>query len=293
MTLPTTSSLKGKICLVTGATRGLGLHTAIQLARLGAGVVIAGRSQERLQAAVEAIRAAAPGSAIETLRGDLSAQSEIRRIAAQFSATHPTLDLLVNNVGANTMKFQRSPDGIEQTWALNYLNHFLLTNLLLHNLRRAAEQTGEARVVEVTSSMYRFASARFEPAQTERSYNGVIAYAQSKRAMLVFINELTRRTAGSGITANAVTPGAVFTNIASDNAAIYRLMLWVINRFALPVEEGVKPIVRLCADPQLLGVSGAYYVKYNRRSVSKDITAPETGQRLWQISAQAVGLPTD
>lgn len=293
MTLPTTPSLQGKTCLVTGATRGLGLHTAIQLAGLGASVVIAGRSHERLRAAAAAIRSAAPGSKVGTLHGDLAAQADVRQIAAQFSAAHPTLDVLVNNVGLNSMKFHRSPDGIEQTWALNYLNHFLLTNLLLPNMRRAAEQSGEARVVEVTSSMYRFASSRFQPARTAKSYNGFSAYAQSKRAMLVFINELTRRLAGSGITANAVTPGAVKTNIASENPPFYRLIMSVINRFALPVEEGTKPIVRLCADPQLRTTSGAYYVKYSQRSVSSEITAPETGQRLWLLSAQAVSLPSE
>lgn len=293
MTLPTTSLLKGKTCLVTGATRGLGLHTAIQLASHGAAIVIAGRSQERLQAAAAAIRTTAPGSLVETLHGDLSAQADVRRVAAQFTASHPTLDVLVNNVGLNSMKFRRSPDGIEHTWALNYLNHFLLTNLLLSNLRRAAEKTGEARIVEVTSSMYRFASSHFAPSQSGRGYNGVKAYAQSKRAMLVFVNELTRRLAGSGITANAVTPGAVKTSIASENPDIYRLIMSVINRFALPVEEGAKPIVRLCADPHLRTTSGAYYTKYDRRSVSKDISSPITGQRLWQLSAQAVGLPTE
>ena len=293
MTLSMTTSLIGKTCLVTGATRGLGLHTAIQLAALGASVVIAGRSQERLRAAVDTIRTAAPGSQVQTLHGDLSAQADVRQIAAQFSASYPALDVLVNNVGLNSMKFHRSPDGIEYTWALNYLNHFLLTNLLLPNLRRAAHQTGEARVVEVTSSMYRFASSRFESAQPERGYNGFFAYAQSKRAMLVFINELTRRLDGSGITANAVTPGAVKTNIATENPPIYQSIMSVINRYSLPVDEGAKPIVRLCADPLLCTISGAYYVKYRQRSLSKDITSPATGRRLWQISAQATGLPTE
>lgn len=286
---PMTQTLEGKICLVTGATRGLGLHTAVQLAQLGASVVIAGRRPERLKSAAETIRAEAPGGAIETLQGDLASQADIRRIAAEFSAAHTTLDVLVNNVGANTMTFAQSPDGIEQTWALNYLNHFLLTNLLLPNLARAAEQNGEARVVEVTSSMYRFAPSRFDRQPSQRFYNGFTAYAQSKRAMLVLINELTRRTTGSGITANAVTPGAVATNIASENPAVYRLIMRLINLFALSVDEGARIIVNLCADPQLRGTSGAYYQKYNRRQLSADITAPETGRSLWEISARAVG----
>ena len=285
-----TQLMEGKICLVTGATRGLGLHAAIQLAQLGAKVVIAGRSPERLRSAAEAIQAANPKQTVEVLQGELTAQADIRRIAAEYSATHPTLDVLLNNVGASTMKFERSPDGFEMTWALNYLNHFLLTNLLMPNIRRAAEQTGDARVVEVTSSVFRFARSQFEKQQGEKAYNGLIAYAQSKRAMNVFVNELTRRLAGTGVTANAITPGIVATNIASDNAAIYRLMLRLLNLFSVPVEKGVKPIIHLCAAPEMRTVSGAYYTKFTRRELPADVTSPEIGRQLWQQSVETTGL---
>lgn len=290
--------MNGKVCLVTGATRGLGWGTTLGLARQGARVVLVGRSQARLDQAVLEIQAAADGSAagnghapaLETIRADLSSLSEVRRVAEAFRHNHDRLDVLVNNVGATMLAYEESAEGYEMTWSLNYLGHFLLTHLLAEPLLRAAAQAGEARVVEVTSHIYRYSDPQMKKLQQRQGYNGVKAYAQSKRALILFAREFARQAQGSGVTANAVSPGVVRTNIATQNAWIYRAVMRLVNLFAVPLEEGSQTLIRAASDPGFCGVSGKYIRKYAEPAPDPALDDREVAQRLWQLSQQQTGL---
>jgi retinol dehydrogenase 12 len=272
------------LCMVTGATRGLGEAAAVEMARRGFDVVIVGRDPNRVEATLAKIRDIAKEAQVEGLLADLSSQQDICRLADEFQQRHSALDVLINNVGVTLLSYQASPEGLEMTWSLNYLNHFFLTNLLLDPLQRAAREHGEARIVEVTSSFFRFARADFRRRQGQKRYNGVLAYAQSKRAMMVFTCEMARRLKGSGITINAVTPGLVRTNVADGNGWLAEAILTVMDRFAQPVEKGVLPIVELASSNAYRGVSGGYFQKFRPGKLSRAITDPLVGQLLWKIS---------
>lgn len=276
----------GKICLVTGGTRGIGQEIAHQLARRGAQIIIVGRNPERIENTLAALRAVSHKDRVMGIQADLSTLDGVRHVARVFQENYDRLDLLVNNVGATLLRFQQSADGYEMTWALNYIGHFLLTHLLLDRLKRAARERGEARIIEVTSSMLRFADPRFPRLQSAKGYNGVMAYAQSKLAINMFTRELARRLTGTGVTINAVTPGAVRTDIAGDNGWWAAIAKHILNLFAYPPDVGVEPILRLALSPELRGVNGAYYRRYKRMAIPPEWDRRENAERLWRLSEE-------
>lgn len=282
--------MHGKVCLVTGATRGLGQAAALGLARAGATVVIVARDRARIENTLALLRAETGNQQVEGLQADLSRLADVRLLAERFRVRYPSLDVLVNNVGATLLKYQATYEGYEMTWSLNYLGHFLLTHLLKDPLDCAAETHGEARVVEVTSSVYRYSRPDFRKLQRKERYNGALAYAQSKRAMLVYVMEMARRMNGCGVTINAVTPGAVKTHIASDVRGLNWVAMQVINAVALPPDAGVRPILRLAAAPELRGVTGQYFRKTQKMPPDPSLTKPEIVRQLWEISEVMTGL---
>ncbi len=283
-------SLVDKVCLVTGATRGLGRAAALELAQRGAIVILVGRNQLRIDETLKQIQEKTGNSAVEGIQADLSSMAGVRRAADVFLSRYDQLDVLINNVGATLLKYQSSPDGYEMTWALNYLGHFLITYLLLGALKSAAAKRGEARIVEVTSSMYRYSDVHFDRLQSHVGYQGVAAYAHSKRALLVYTGELARRLTGSGVVINAVTPGAVRTEIAGENGFLAGLAMRVVNAFALPPVDGVQPIIRLAVDPELCGVSGQYFRKDHPMVFEPALAQKDVVAALWKLSEEMTGL---
>ena len=192
--------MAGKTCLVTGATAGIGRQIALELAHMGADVLLAGRNQAKCAATANEIREDSRNPAVEYLVADLSSQEQVRRLAQEFKERRQRLDVLVNNAGAIYLSRQKSADGIEMTFALNHLSYFLLTNLLLDVLVASAP----ARVVNVASSSHRQARLRLEDVHDPRRYFGYRAYSRSKLCNVLFTYELARRLEGSGVTANAL-----------------------------------------------------------------------------------------
>jgi len=284
------TSMQGKVCLVTGATRGLGQAAALGLARMGAEVLIIGRSRVRIDDTLAVLRQETGNASVRGFQADLSSQSEVRRVAREILSQYSSLDVLINNVGATLLQYHTTVDGYEMTWALNYLNHFLLTHLLRDTLVSAAQQRGEARVVELTSSIYRISDDTFDRLQKKAGYNGVLAYAHSKRATILFANEFSRRYQGSGITANAITPGLVRTDIATTSGWFYSGLMWLINHFALSLPKGVEPILHLATAPEMRGVSGSYFYQYNPLPVKPNGCDPEKCRKLWQLSEAMLGM---
>jgi NAD(P)-dependent dehydrogenase (short-subunit alcohol dehydrogenase family) len=280
------TTMQGKICLVTGATAGIGVVTAQALAQMGATVIVHGRSQEKCIATVNHIRAATSSESVDYLLADLSSQAQIRAFVAQFHQRYNRLDVLVNNAGGAYVWRQESVDGIEMTFALNHLNYFLLTNLLLDTIKASAP----ARIVNVSSNSHYEASINFDDLEGKRRYWWNTAYGQSKLANVLFTYELARRLEGSNVTTNALHPGFVATNIGKNNGALARLFLWFVHRTALSPEEGARTSIYLATSPEVAQVTGKYFVK--ERPVESDPASNDlnTARRLWEISAEMTGL---
>jgi NAD(P)-dependent dehydrogenase (short-subunit alcohol dehydrogenase family) len=272
------------ICLITGATSGIGEVTARELARRGMHVVIVGRSAERVAATVARIKQAT-GVEIETLIADLSSQAGVRSVAEAFLQRHRRLDVLINNAGGFFASRQVSADGIELTWALNHMSYFLLTNLLIDTLRASAP----ARVINVSSDAHRSGVMRWDDLQFTRGYNGWAAYAQSKLANILFSNELARRLEGTGVTSNALHPGFVATRFAHNNGIIWGGLMALMQRlFAITPEEGAQTSIYLATAPEVATISGRYFVKSRETSPAPQAQDMAAAARLWEISERMV-----
>ncbi|GBF04847.1 short-chain dehydrogenase [Deinococcus aerius] len=269
-------AMSGKTVLVTGATNGIGLVTARQLARRGARVVIVGRNPEKTA------RVAAEVGAADALIADLSELTQVRRAAAEFRERNPRLDVLVNNAGAYYARRQETREGIEMTWALNHLAPFLLTRELLPLLREAEDP----RVVTVSSDAHRFGRIRFDDPEFRRGYSGWAAYGQSKLANALFARELARRE--PGVRSNSVHPGMVRTGFGHNNGGGTSLLWRLVDRFAISPEQGARTSIRLASDPELR-ISGRYFAQ--EREVKPSARALDDGaaQRLWTLSEEYVG----
>jgi NAD(P)-dependent dehydrogenase (short-subunit alcohol dehydrogenase family) len=277
-------TLQGKVCLVTGATSGIGLETARALARRGATVVVLSRSRERCEATAEALRAETDNPRIEPLVADLSAQAEVRRAAQEFRQRFDRLDVLVNNAGAAYMKRRESIDGIELTWALNHLGYFLLTNLLLDILKRSAP----ARVVNVASDAHRHPKGiDFNDIQAQGRYRPFLRYGISKLANVLFTRELARRLEGTGVTANVLHPGLVATNFGAQAPLVFQ---WIFRLWGLSPEKGARTAIYLATAPEVEGVSGKYFYKEKEVPPAPLALDDALARRLWQVSEAMTGI---
>ena len=276
----------GKLCMVTGATSGIGKVTAWVLAQSGAEVVVVGRNREKSEVTVDRIKQQTGNPAVEYMLADLSSQAAIRQLVEVFKSQHDRLDVLVNNAGAFFLWRQESVDGIEMTFALNHLGYFLLTNLLLDTLKASAP----ARVINVSSGSHRGERINFNHLQGKRIYSGFRAYGESKLANIYFTYELARRLEGTGITVNAMHPGFVATSIGTNNGWIVRAIRPLMDLFAMSAEEGADTINYLAISKEVEGITGKYFIR--RRAVSSSsISYDESlSRRLWQVSMELTGF---
>jgi NAD(P)-dependent dehydrogenase (short-subunit alcohol dehydrogenase family) len=280
------SSMQGKICLVTGASGGIGFFTARGLALKGAHVVIVGHDRDRGEKARQRINAAAAEGAAEFMLADLSAQDQIRRFVDDFRHEHAHLDVLANNVGGAFVRRRETAGGLEMTFALNHLSYFTVTCLLLDALRASAP----ARIVNVASESHRNARMHWDDLQLKRGYNTLRAYGQSKLANLLFTYELDRRLEETGVTINALHPGFVHTNIGKQNWLARIIMNVMHALFAKPPEEGAQTSIYLASSPEVEGVSGKYFIDNQPVSSSSRSYDEAAARRLWEISAELTGI---
>ena len=280
-------SMRGRICLITGATSGIGLVTARELAARGATVAIVGRNETKTRATVEAIRQQTGNAEVDYLLADLSSQAAVRGVADAFQRRYGALHVLVNNAGAVFMRRQVTADGLELTFALNHLAPFLLTNLLLDTLRANTP----ARVVTVGSMAHRGAHIPFDDLQqTKGRYSAFGVYGQTKLANIMFTYALARRLEGSGVTANTLHPGFVGSNFARNNGPVMNVAMQLARPFAINVEKGAETSIYLASSPEVATVTGQYFYKCKptrSSQASYDVAAQE---RLWQVSEQLTGL---
>ncbi len=284
-TTTTHQPMQGKVCMVTGATAGIGKETARALAQQGAHAILVGRNPEKCAATVTAIQAQTGNQAVEAMVADLSSQAEIRQLADQFKREHQRLDVLVNNAGAIFLWRKESVDGLEMTFALNHIGYFLLTNLLLDTIKASAP----ARIVNVSSAAHRGNRLDFDDLQNTRRY-GYDVYGQSKLANLHFTYELARRLEGTGVTVNALHPGFVASDFAANNGWPVRLFKPLINLMAIPIDKGAETSIYLASSPEVEGITGQYFVERKATRSSEASYDAEAARKLWEVSAALTGL---
>ncbi|MCW2638660.1 MAG: short-chain dehydrogenase [Dactylosporangium sp.] len=278
--------MAGRTVLVTGGTGGIGRATALGLATMGAHLAITGRDRGRTEGAAREIGAVGGGQ-VDVFVVDLSSQSQVRRLADEVLQRLSRIDVLVNNVGGYWNTRHVTADGLERTFAINHLAPFLLTHLLLDRLKQSAP----ARVVTVSSNAQAMGRIDVDDLQGERSYSGARAYNQSKLANVLFTYELARRLQATSVTANALHPGVVRTSFgAEDPGRVQRLFVPFMRPFMKAPAQGAVTSVHLASAPDLEQVTGRYFANSKPKRSSKRSHDEATAARLWQVSADLVGL---
>ena len=281
----TDRKMTGQICLITGATSGLGLITSRELAQKGATVVMVARNPDKGRRVMEELRLLTGGT-LDLLVGDLSSIAECRRVAAEFKSRYSRLDVLVNNAGAIFDQRQESIDHLEMTFALNHMGYFVLTLELLDLLKTSAP----ARIVNVSSDAHRGGIIPFDDLQLTRKFTSFAAYSNSKLANLLFTRELSRRLQGTGVTANSLHPGAVATHFGMEVKGAAAWVFKLVRPFMRTPDKGAQTTVYLASSPEVAGVSGKYFKDCKEISPARQALDDEGARRLWEVS-EALSSP--
>jgi len=283
-----TGQMAGKVCLITGSSSGIGEFTAIGLAELGASVVMACRDQAKGEAAREDVirLSGAKKDDVDLMLVELASLDSVRELSSNFRKQYNRLDVLINNAGLILGERMATKDGLEATFQVNYLSHFLLTNLLLDTLKASAP----SRIISVSSDASQRASIDFEDLQCEKSYSSFRAYGQSKLAQILFTYELARKLEGTGVTANCLHPGLVASNWGRHSAGALSFFLRFAGPFSLTPRKGADTPVYLASSPEVATVTGKYFTKRQPVQSSKASYDEAAAKRLWQVSLSLAKL---
>ena len=272
------------ICLITGATEGVGKATALELAKKSFTIVVAARSANKAEALAKEIETSTGNTSFDYIVADLRSLGQVRRLAETFRRRYSALDVLINNAGVFLPTRTETEDGYETMFQVNYLSAFLLTNLLLDELRRSEQ----GRVINLSSSVY--SVGKFDPdnLQSERRFSVLGTYAATKLFVLMFTEELARRLTASAVTANAVHPGIVRTRMMLQAPGALRLITYLSLPFSVSPLEGARTSVYLASSPEVKGSSGLYFTKSKRAAVKNKFDTADNRALLWDLSLNAV-----
>ena len=273
--------MKGKTVVITGGNAGIGKATAINLAKQGAEILITSRSEGKAKAAVEEIKSASKNDNVDFVLINLIDQESVKKAAVEIKAKCPKIDVLINNAGCYLSELELSPQGIEGQFATNHIGHFLLTNLILDNIKAA----GNARIINLASIAHSSTrEVNFDDINYEKEqYGGWKSYSRSKFCNIVFTNELARRLENTGITANAIHPGGVRTEIAEKDANWYTKLGWIVMKpFMITVEKGAETSVFLASSPDVEGETGGYWVKCKKHFSNRPSQEEANWKALWK-----------
>jgi len=277
--------MRRPICLITGATEGVGKATAVALAKKGFRVVLAARNAAKAEVVAREIAALTDSVGADYIVADLASLRQTRALAESFTRRYPMLDVLINNAGVFLPERTETEDGFETTYQINYLSHFLLTQLLLGEL----EKSGQGRIINLSSSVYAVGRFDSQNLQSEKRFSVLGTYSASKLFMLMFTRELARRLKGTRITANAVHPGIVRTRMMLQApGAAFRIMSYLSLPFSISPERGARTSVYLASSPDLDGVSGAYFTRSRRTEAKNRFDTDENRAALWDLSLESL-----
>lgn len=251
-----------KVVVVTGATQGIGLVTARELAKKGCRLLIVARDEQRGEVARQEIASASGNARVELLLCDFTSQKQIRGLAKKLHDATKRIDVLVNNAGAIFTERALTEDGIEKTFAVNHIGYFLLTTEVLDLLRAGAKEGGGARVVNVASRAHTRGKLDLSDINVEkRAYVGMLVYGSTKLANILFTSELAKRVAGDGITVNSLHPGVVRTGFGRNTPGFFKFLVGLATPFMISAEEGAATTIYLASSPEVEGVTGKYFDK--------------------------------
>ncbi len=279
------ANMNGKTVLITGANQGIGKASAIALGKMGAKLVLVCRNETKAREAIVDIEKAGAKD-VELIIGDLGSQADVRRIAAEFLAKHDRLDVLLNNAGLLVPSARKTVDGIEETFAINHLGPFLLTNLLLDVIKK----TPKARIVNVSSRAHRGARMNWDDLQLTKGYSAIKAYGQSKLCNILFTRELARRLEGTGVTANSLHPGVIASGFGQTYGGAISVLVKLARPFLATTEDGAKTQVWLSSSPEVEGITGKYFEKCAEAKPTRFALEEAAPARLWEISEKLVGI---
>ena len=271
--------MKDKTCLVTGANSGIGLETARGLAKQGARVAMVCRNAEKGEAARQDIISSTGNDQVDLLIADLSSLAAVRKLAEEVNSKYDQLHVLIHNAGLMSKQREVSADGFELQFAVHHLATFLLTDLLLDLLKASKP----ARIVNVASMMHKMGKINFDDLQSEQKFGTYSTYGQSKLAMIHYTYDLAEKLKGTGVTVNALHPGAVATNIGFPG--------WM-NLFLASPEKGARTTLFLATSSDIEGVSGQYFNNCKVAKTSKNSYDREDGKRLWDITEGLCSAPS-
>ena len=280
----------GKVCLVTGATSGIGKVTAAILASRCAEVIVTGRSLDKIEKTVQEIKSETGNGAVHGLLADFSDLDQVRDLAGKFKTCFSNLDVLVNNAGSFFNTRRETRYGVEKTFLVNHLAPFLLTNLLIDTM----QDSTQARIINVSSEAHQYGTININDLGFKRGYFGMKAYARSKLANILFTYETVQRLGESRITVNALHPGHVATDIwRTEFSFIGPALKKVMGMFALTPEEGADNTIYLASSPDVVGVTGKYFVKREPAQSSPLSYDEELAKRLWEISEELTSITSN
>lgn len=278
--------MQGRVCIVTGATNGIGEVSALELAKLGATLVIIGRNEARAKATLDKIKSAVATADVNYLIADLSLMRDVKKVAEEFREKYSRLDVLLNNAGMIYEKRIITAEGLEMTFALNHMNYFYLTHLLLDMLKASGTSSQKSRVVSVSSGAHQLGTPNFDDLQFEKKYSSFRAYGQSKMMNILFTNELSRQltSENANVTANSLHPGAVKTGFGANSSGIMRSLISLVRPFFLTPEQGAQTSIYLASSPEVEGVSGKYFSKSKPTKTHKNADNTALQTQLWAYS---------
>lgn len=278
-------SVRGKTCVVTGASSGIGVETARGLAAEGATVWLVVRSEAKGRETMAQIRRTVPDAKLELALCDFASLASIRACGALLREKLDALHVLVNNAGAIHMDYAKSADGFEMTFAVNHLGYFAFTRELLPLLERSAP----ARIVNVASDAHRGCSFDFDDPQCEKGYAGFPAYQRSKLANIYFTYELAERLRGTGVAVNCVHPGVIATGFGRNTPGVFKFLITLGAPFLSTPAKGARTSLFVATSPKVEGVTGKYFASARERKSSRVSYDEAARKRLWELSEKLVG----
>lgn len=260
--------MKNRIVLVTGATAGIGKATVFSLAKSGTSLILLGRNEMKAETVSRQIKQKTGNEKVRFYKADFLLMKEIKSVAERIKNDYESINVIINNAGGRFLDHKISEEGIEQTIAVNYLSHFLLTDLLLEKLKSSPS----ARIINVSSATHYGGKGVIENIASSANYNGKQQYSDSKLATVLFTYNLAEKLRGTNVTVNAMDPGGVATNFARNNGLTNWLkhrIYYLMKRELLTPEQGAETILYLASSSEIEGVTGKYFYKNKEKRSSE------------------------